>query len=326
MWAATPTARVERITSTAGRLTEKEADMYRKVLVGYDDTEQSKDALVLGKQLADATGAGLVIAGVFQFDPMWGGFDPRFRDADAEFARSIEVAAKAAGAEPEAVPSSSPQRGLHELAEEIGADMIVLGSARHGRVGQVLAGSTGVSLLHGSPCAVGIAPRGYHERAADDITTVAVGLDGSPESEQALQAAGELAASTYAKLKLVSVAVPPALEAARSGIVGYHELVDTIEQATRNLLAAARAKVADGIDVESTLVTGDPVDSLVNVAGTPGTLLMVGSRGYGPLRRALIGSVSTRLVRSAQSPVIVTPRGAHAPNEDKPVETIEATS
>ena len=300
--------------------------MYRKVLVGYDDTEQSKDALALGKQLAEATGAQLVVAGVFQFDPLWGGYDPRFRDADVELARSIEAVAKASGAEPEAFPSSSPQRGLHELAEEIEADLIVVGSARHGRVGQILAGSTGLSLLHGSPCAVGIAPRGYCGRAGEGITTVAVGIDGSPESEQALRAAGSLAASTDAKLKLVAVAEPPAIEAGRSGLVGYHELVETIEAATRNLLAEARAKVPDGVDVESTLITGDAVGSLVNVASAPGALLMVGSRGYGPLRRALLGSVSTGLVRSAQNPVIVTPRGVLAPDAEKHAATIEAAS
>jgi nucleotide-binding universal stress UspA family protein len=39
-------------------------------------------------------------------------------------------------------------------------------------------------------------------------------------------------------------------------------------------------------------------------------LLVVGSRGYGPLRAVLLGSVSTALVRSAQSPLVVVPRGA----------------
>ena len=137
--------------------------MYRKVLVGYDSSDQAKDALRLGKQLADLTGADLVVAGVFQFDPVWRGFDPHFRDAEAEYARQIEDAAASVGAEPEAYPSSSPARGLHELAEEIGADLLVVGSAHQGRVGQVLAGSVGVALLHGSPCAVAIAPRGYRE-------------------------------------------------------------------------------------------------------------------------------------------------------------------
>ena len=118
--------------------------------------------------------------------------------------------------------------------------------------------------------------------------------------------------------------MPPAIEAGRSGTVGYHELVEAIEAATRNLLADARAEVPDGIDVESTLVTGDAVESLVSIARAPGTLLMVGSRGYGPLRRALLGSVSTGLVRTAQSPVIVTPRGVHVPSDEKHATTIEA--
>jgi len=37
--------------------------MYRKILVGYDDTDHAKDALALGKQLTGATGAQLVVAG-----------------------------------------------------------------------------------------------------------------------------------------------------------------------------------------------------------------------------------------------------------------------
>jgi nucleotide-binding universal stress UspA family protein len=285
--------------------------MYRKILVGYDDTDQSKDALALGAQLAAATGAELVAAGVFQFDPLWGGADPHFRDADVEFARQIEAAAEAAGAEPEAVPSSSPARGLHELAEEIGADLILVGSARHGRIGQILAGSTGVSLLHGSPCAVGIAPRGYRNRAAETITAVAVGFDGSAESEQALQAAGRLVAETDSTLKLVSVAVPPPIGTGKGGEGGWQALLEAIEQEARDRLAEAQRSVPAGIDVEATVVTGDPVKALTQAGEEPGTLMVVGSRGYGPFRRVLLGSVATLLVRAAPCPLIVTPRGAH---------------
>jgi nucleotide-binding universal stress UspA family protein len=289
--------------------------MYRKILVGYDESDQAKDALALGKQLADATGAMLVVAGVFQLDPLWGGFDPQFRDAEAEYARKIEAAAKAAGAEPEAVPSSSPARGLHELAEEIGADLILVGSAHHGRVGQVLAGSVGVSLLHGSPCAVGVAPHGYRRHADEGIRAIAAGFDGSAESGLALIDAGELAAATGAKLKLVSVAEPPVIGTGRGGTEGWHALRDAIEDQTREQLAEARTTVPDGVEVEATLISGDPVEALVNVAGTPGSLLVVGSRAYGPLRRVLLGSVSTSLVRSTPCPLIVIPRGTHESRE-----------
>jgi nucleotide-binding universal stress UspA family protein len=284
--------------------------MYRKILVGYDASDQAKDALALGKQLADLTGADLVVAGVFQFDPVWGGFDPHFRDAEADYAREIEEAAASVDAEPEAYPSSSPARGLHELAAEIAADLIVVGSAHHGRVGQVLAGSVGVALLHGSPCAVSVAPRGYREHAGKAITMIAVGFDGSPESDEALAAASELALAASAKLRLVSVAVPPERAALRSG-VGWEALLEAIQNHTRDQLAEAERRVPEGIEVEASLLTGDPADALAEVATSPGTLLVVGSRGYGPLRRVLLGSVSARLVRSAASPLLVTPRGMH---------------
>lgn len=293
--------------------------MYRKILVGYDDSDQARDALALGKQLADATGATLVVAGVFQFDPVWGGFDAHFREAEAEHARKIEEAARVVGAEPEAFPSSSPARGLHELAEEIEADLILVGSAHHGRLRQALAGSVGVALLHGSPCAVGIAPRGYRDHSGDGISVVAVGVDGSAESAHALTAAGRLAEETGAALELVAVAEPPPIMPGRGGNAGRRELTEAIQEEMRQRLVEARGTVPEGVEAETTLVTGDPVDALVDVAGPPGTLLVVGSRGYGPLRRVLLGSVAASLVRSAPAPVIVTPRGMHETSEREAV-------
>ncbi len=50
--------------------------MYRKVIVGYDGSERARDAIALGKLLSDASGAELVVAGVFEFDPRWGAGAP----------------------------------------------------------------------------------------------------------------------------------------------------------------------------------------------------------------------------------------------------------
>jgi nucleotide-binding universal stress UspA family protein len=300
--------------------------MYRKILVGYDDTDQGRDALALGRRLAEATGAALVAAGVFPFDPVWSGYDARLRDADAEYARKIEAAARSAGAEAEAVPAGSPAHGLHELAEEIGADLIVVGSASHGRVGRLLAGSTGLALLHGSPCAVGIAPRGYRTHAGEGFATVAVGFDGSAESGQALMAARRLAEDTGAKLKLVSVAVPPAVGAGKAAVAGWNALSEVVQRRAREDLAEARSSVPDGIDVEATLISGDSVQGLASVARAPGTLMVVGSRGYGPLRRVMLGSVSTHLVRSAPCPLIVTPRGMHEAAASERAPAVEAAT
>ena len=300
--------------------------MYSKILIGYDDSDQARDALALGRQLADATGADLVVAGVFQWDPIWHSADSRFRDADAEFAAKIEDAARRVGAEPEAVPSSSPAHGLHELAEEIGADLILVGSARHGRVGQILAGSTGVSLLSGSPCAVGIAPHGYRARSDEGIEHVAVGFNGSTESGEALLAAAQLAGATGATLKLISVAVPPPIGTGKGGAGGWHALLEAIEEETREQLNEARGAVPEGIDVDAAVISGDPVEALASAGDAPGTVMFVGSRAYGPLRRVLLGSVATRLVRSAPCPLVVTPRGVREPARQEPAAAVETVS
>jgi hypothetical protein len=44
--------------------------------------------------------------------------------------------------------------------------------------------------------------------------------------------------------------------------------------------------------------------------------MIVGSRGYGPYRAVLLGSVSGRLVREAACPVLVVPRGVTTPLEE----------
>lgn len=299
--------------------------MYRKILVGYDDSDQAKDALALGKRLADATGADLVVAGVFLIHPMWhGGIDMTIREEEVAFARKLEAAANSVDAVAEPVPSTSPARGLHEIAEETDADLIVVGSAHHGRIGQALVGSVGISLLHGSPCAVAIAPLGYREHAGARIGAITVGFDGSAESGLALRAASELAPAVGAKLRLVSVVDVPVIGTGKGGAGGWHALKEVIEEQARAQLAEARNAVPDGIDVEATLISGDPVEELVNEARTPGTLLVVGSRAYGPLHRVLAGSVSRNLVRLAPCPLIVTPRGAH--NAPKPAASAEAVA
>jgi nucleotide-binding universal stress UspA family protein len=283
--------------------------VYRKLIVGYDGSEQAEDALALGRLIASASGAQLVVAGVFRFDPLWGP-SAAFREAEADYARKIERAAESVSAEPEAIPSSSPARGLHELAEELDADLIVVGSAHHGRIGQILAGSVGMSLLHGAPCSVAIAPRGYSKQGDRRVTEVMVGFDGSQEARIALADGIELARATGALLKLVSVAEPPVLGHGKGGGMseGWFELKESIEEMMRGRLTEAVESVPHGLRVESALVAGEPAAALAEIATADGGLLLLGSRGYGPLRRVLLGSVSAALVRSAPCPLIVHPR------------------
>ena len=77
----------------------------------------------------------------------------------------------------------------------------------------------------------------------------------------------------------------------------------------RERLDEALATIPDDLESEAVLVSGDPAEKLADAARGSGSVLVLGSRAYGPLRRVLLGSVSTALTRSAPCPVLVHPRG-----------------
>jgi nucleotide-binding universal stress UspA family protein len=76
------------------------------------------------------------------------------------------------------------------------------------------------------------------------------------------------------------------------------------------VLDDARSEVPAGISVETLLLDGVEPDVLLRAAGEDLRLLVMGSRGYGPARRALLGSVSAGVVHDIACPVMVVPRGA----------------
>ena len=109
--------------------------MYRHIIVGYNGCAEAEDAVALGKLIAEATGARLTLAGVYYFSPRLGGRDPVLHDVEAKHIRQLEETATSVGARAEAVASSSRAHGLHRLAEETEADLVVVGSAHHGKAG-----------------------------------------------------------------------------------------------------------------------------------------------------------------------------------------------
>jgi nucleotide-binding universal stress UspA family protein len=162
--------------------------------------------------------------------------------------------------------------------------------------------------LSGAPVAVAVAPRGFadHPRAAD--ATVGCAYDGSPESEVALGVATEFAQALDARLRVISVHQRIAFGGQVSvSAVGYSSVNDAMREALHERLAQATSAVPDGVHAEARLLDGDPAEALIGESETL-DLLVAGSRGYGPVRAVLLGSVSRALVRDAACPVVVSPR------------------
>lgn len=291
--------------------------MYRKIIVGHDLHPGGRDALALARKIAEGTGAQLVIAGVYSIGTLPYGFEASWADEEERRAVAIQDIADEVGAEAEAFISNSPASGLHALAESTDADLVVVGSSQHSKLGRILAGNVGLGLLHGAPCAVAIAPRGYAEQSHEGLWTIAVGVDGSHESRLALDDAVDLAESSGARIQLVAVAQEPVVAHGKgAGMGGYQALQDAVQEQRQKQLDEALRSLPESVSAEGSVVVGDPTAMLAQ-AGAGCSLLILGSRAYGPLRRVLLGSVSAALMRTASFPVLIHPRGVEGGSQTR---------
>jgi nucleotide-binding universal stress UspA family protein len=284
-----------------------------KIIVGVNGSEGARDAIALASGLAGLTGSTLVLANVFPYDEtpsraLNREFEEFLReDANAVLERLRTTVEDGATAETRTIPNPSPAHGLHALAEREEAGLIVVGSTHTGRIGRVLPGSTAERLLHGSPCPVAVAPKGYAVQPDHEPRAIGCGYDGSQSSHVALDVARQLAKATGAQLRLIRAFQPIAYDippgsAAMGGAGSFNVVLQ--ERAAEELDSAVER--IDG-DVDAQFEVGDPARVLAEASESL-DMLIVGSRGYGPLHSVVVGGVAGRLVREAACPVIVFPR------------------
>jgi nucleotide-binding universal stress UspA family protein len=285
--------------------------MTAPIVAGVDGTGSGLDAVALAVALARLTGDPLIVACVYpqgrrsSLDAAAAAHGPAAMALEA--AREL---ADEAGAEYRTVPSSSPARGLAELAEEEGAAMLVAGSHRSGAFGRVASGGTAERLLHGSGCPVAVAPRGYRRRVTDRLRRISVAFVDTPDGFEAVRYAADLAARAGLPLTVFSVITVHANWFVPEAVRPEEETVPIeVRKEYQEALDRAVAGLPEGVRATGELLYGEVVDELSMVGERGVDLLVCGSRGYGPVRRVLLGTVSSALVRQASVPVVIVPRG-----------------
>jgi nucleotide-binding universal stress UspA family protein len=294
------------------------SSVFNPIVVGVDGRQGGRDALRLAGQLAEAGGGELVAVRVFPYHhrPALAGAPGVEEDREAtQVALNIELADMGmSAARTHVVGDTSPARALHRIAERERADVLVVGSAHRGAVGRVLGGDVALGSLHGSPCPVAVAPRGMADHNTP-LSRIGVGFDGTPESRQALALAVALAKSARVQLELVCAATAPIPLFAEAAWADG-EIVDYRLEA-EELISRTLAQL--DVDAVGEAIVGGPVETLVELTHRV-DMLVVGSRGWGPIRRILLGSTAASLIREAACPVLVLPRGAATgePGEHEP--------
>ena len=281
--------------------------MFKNVLVGVDGHGGGRDALSLSTKLLAADGE-LTLAHVYSGDPrlrrrLRAERDPAGREHALELLEHARAAADVE-AHLRTDESSSVGRGLHELCEAVGADLLVLGSSRRGLLGRVLIGDDTHAALNGAPCAIAIAPAGYAEQPGA-IREIGVGYNGSPESEHAVRVARRLAAQHDAKLSAFEAVSLPTYAFLAGGAA--------VDDVVGDLVDSAREQIA-ALGLEPHAVYGIPAEELTLYSASV-DLLVVGSRDYGPIGRLVHGSTSRQLARSVRCPLLVLTRAARERSE-----------
>jgi nucleotide-binding universal stress UspA family protein len=282
------------------------------VIVGVDGGASGTDALLLGRWAADVLQVPLLVAvvhpapagGAGRIDAEW--IADRHRAASAVLDGARAVLKDLPGpVDYRTVASTSASHGLHDLAEELDAQAIVVGSGKSAPPARLFAGSTAERLLAGAGCAIVVAPAGL-TTPPGSLDRIGVAFIDTPDGHSALQTAAAIAEATRSPLRLYTVVtdndttLPPLI-----GQDTERAFQSLAREGYEAALAAAIASVPD-VDADYRILVGNVVDVLAEVDDVD--VLFCGSRGYGPARRVLLGGVSTKLLRRARRPIAVVPR------------------
>ncbi len=277
-----------------------------RILVGFDGSDGGRDALELARVLAEATDASVLVATVLPYGPLPIAYE-QLEEEEAERAQPLleEARERLGGLEVEtrSFGGGSPAGVINDLAERERVDTIVVGSPHRGAIGRVLIGSVADGLLHGAPCEVLTAPRGYADGEHGPFRTIAVAYDDTSEAKAALRRAEAIALACRATIAVYTVAAPVAVVPGASGYT------PAIPPEAGPIVTRAVKSVDEQLAATGRALGGQPGSALAEVCEEVGAdLIVAGSREYGPLARVFLGSVSTQLMHKAPCPVLVVPR------------------
>jgi nucleotide-binding universal stress UspA family protein len=238
----------------------------RPIIVGIDGGASGRDAVTLGRRLAELLDAPMDIV---------------------------------------SATGSSPAGMLHDAAAVADAAVIVLGATHRHSIARRVRGTVG-QLLPETSCPLAVAPAGFADRPQTPLRRVGVGFEPTPEGEAALAMAYSLAARAGADLRAIGVVLPLA-PLAFDDLTDRAPFLEEERRAVEAGLDRALAQLPADVPCVADARVGDAAVELAT-ASEELDLLVCGSRRRSPLRVVLLGSVTERLLRSVECPLLIVPR------------------
>lgn len=283
------------------------------VLVASDGTADSIDALFsAARQAAAAFNVAIEIIGVCEpITGVPGGMDVLPVPAELEESRrltmlgdvkrSASIAALADPSWPITVVVGSPAHTLAREAAERDASLIVMGLGRHNPLDRLFGTETTLATLRESRVPVLAVGTDFPENPRQAI----VGLDFTAASLQAARLAMKMLGSNG---HLTLMHVRPRFEHPsadwQAWDTEYGRTLPPLFEQVRESLAAP-----EGIQIDTVTVRGDPAPTLLAYAQQTGAdLIAVGTQRHSLYERLVVGSVATRVLRTARCGVLAVPQ------------------
>ncbi|SEP18654.1 Nucleotide-binding universal stress protein, UspA family [Halogranum amylolyticum] len=278
--------------------------MFQRILLPTDGSEASSIAAEAAVSLADQFDAELHVIHVLEHDETsTDNVDSPTRYGEEAVQAAVELATSSGVEATRAVIEK--RKSIHQeiltYTDEHSIDCIVMGTRGRSGLNRLLLGSVAEQTLRESPVPVMTV---HEETVIDpDIGSILVPTDGSECAHTAVDHAGELARSVDATLHVIYVV--------ETGQVINGNRVRKLREALEEIgekaldLALDQVQSSTYLPTETSIVNGPPYIEIVRYAEEHDVdCIVMGTHGRKGIRRFLLGSVTERVIRRADVPVI----------------------
>jgi nucleotide-binding universal stress UspA family protein len=287
--------------------------MYETIVVPVDGSEPATAAVERGLSLVEAGDATLSLLAVIEPStaPRSAVFTNPTREALDEQTTAALENAESRATDVGVDYQTSVRRGIpHEeiaaMVDDVGADLVVMGT--HGRTGldRLLLGSVTERTLRTSDVPVLTTRESASVWSLDDIL---VPTDGSEPATEAVDHVLDVADAYDASVHALSVVDTQTLTAAYDAGAGMPAMVEAVKEDSRDVVEAVRDRATNrDIDCESRVLEGSPGHAITTYAEDEDVdLIAMGTHGRTGLSRLLLGSTTERTVRTSPAPVLTIP-------------------
>lgn len=290
-----------------------------------------RHALALTRQFGARLKVVYVIPHVFPGgESMYGAapwlLTPEIRErADEDLKRFLEPAREARITHELEVREGDPWREVVAAAEEMEADLVVIGTHGRGGFDRYILGSVAEKLVRRLPCSVLTVSHeeGRTWAAPGLIARILCATDFSETSAEALRVAAVIAGGTHASITVLN-AVENTLDFGDPTYLSLPDLGPVRQELERAAIEKLREAIAGlvpaGVTAEPRVVAGRAFKEILRASvAERADLIVIGAQGHGFLEHMLSGSNAQHVIRGATCPVLtVRPKTASSRRADEP--------